>query len=656
MLTVKEVAVLLNCSEQYIRAKCKSGKILAEKLPDEHNHPKYFIPLSTLETTQQRAYRKSKRQGEALQPPEPKLLKPLEEYTVSERQHIGFWSELIEEWQGHRFRSSSKLKADEDFVVYAGVAYGQKYQEAYGREFTLTTDTLYRRWRAFREQDYDGLIEKRGREKRGTTSVPDVAWDAFLSFYLDQSQHPLTKCYSYTKLWLQQKYPELVPVIPSYHAFYRRVQNEVPEPLKVLGREGEKAFVDRCAPYIKRTYDDMESNEYWIADTHTFDVMTQGEDGKPHRLYLVAFFDARSGIFTGCHIAEQPSSQATLVALRKGILKYGKPVFIYVDNGREFLTHDVGGLGHRKRKKKATDGFVDFDPPPVFQRLGITMINAQVRNARAKIIERRFRDVKDHLSRLFESYTGGNVLERPERLKAVLKRDEIPTDAEFIQQVEQLLDFYFNNQEYHGAVARDHGKSRIQVYYENLHTKRLAPVDDLNLMMMRSSRPQKVGRRGVHLRIAGQQIDYWNDELVSVMFGKQVYYRYDPDDLSSVRVYDVEDRFLMVVPADSEAVQRYGSSKEELDTAIKKIRKFERMQKEVLKNSGLDAYDRISALDLVLAEAKANSEAEQPASTAKVLQLDQVTETPLLEKAAGYDIDTMLRNAEKYHEGGTDHE
>ena len=76
----------------------------------------------------------------------------------------------------------------------------------------------------------------------------------------------------------------------------------------------------------------------------------------------------------------------------------------------------------------------------------------------------------------------------------------------------------------------------------------------------------------------------------------------------------------------------------------------------MLKNSGLDAYDRISALDLVLAEAKANSEAEQPASTAKVLQLDQVTETPLLEKAAGYDIDTMLRNAEKYHEGGTDHE
>ena len=36
------------------------------------------------------------------------------------------------------------------------------------------------------------------------------------------------------------------------------------------------------------------------------------------------------------------------------------------------------------------------------------MTNAIVRNAKAKIIERRFRDVKDHLSRLFDTFTGGN--------------------------------------------------------------------------------------------------------------------------------------------------------------------------------------------------------------------------------------------------------
>ena len=230
--------------------------------------------------------------------------------------------------------------------------------------------------------------------------------------------------------------------MPSYTAFYRMAQADIPEPLKVLGREGEKAFRDRCAPYIRRVYDDMQSNKWWIADNRTFDIISEGESGQRHRLHLTAFFDARSGIFTGCHVTLNPCSQATLIALRKGILKYGIPENIYVDNGREFLTYDVGGLGHRKKKPK--DGQEWFEPPPVFERLGIHMTNAIVCNAKAKIIERRFRDVKDHLSRLFDTFTGGNVLEKPESLKFILKDGRIPLDATLVETVEELLDWYFN--------------------------------------------------------------------------------------------------------------------------------------------------------------------------------------------------------------------
>ena len=232
-------------------------------------------------------------------------------------------------------------------------------------------------------------------------------------------------------MWIRQEAPQYLP-LPDYSSFYRKVQRDIPKPLEIMGREGMKAFNDRCGTYIKRTYEGMMSNEWWIADNHTFDVMTKDEDGKVHRLYLTAFFDARSGIFTGCYVTSAPSSQATLIALRKGILKYGIPDNIYVDNGREFLTRDVGGLGHRQKKSTKNE----FNPPPVFQRLGIRMTNAIVRNAKAKIIERRFRDVKERLSKLFSTYTGGNVLEKPERLKKVLKTDNIPTDEEFTNAVE----------------------------------------------------------------------------------------------------------------------------------------------------------------------------------------------------------------------------
>lgn len=139
----------------------------------------------------------------------------------------------------------------------------------------------------------------------------------------------------------------------------------------------------------------MESNEWWIADNHKFDVMTT--DGKTtHRLYLTAFMDARSGILTDIYVTNNLSSQATLIALRKGIMEYGIPANIYVDNGREFLTFDVGGLGHRQKKSTKDK----FTPPPVFERLGIKMTNAIVRNAKAKIIERRFLDLKNSISRL----------------------------------------------------------------------------------------------------------------------------------------------------------------------------------------------------------------------------------------------------------------
>lgn len=657
MLTVDDVKKLKNCSKQYVHKLIASGELHGEKRLNERNRPTYYIPLSSLDAKEQTRYHKQHGiSGQVIELPQ-RNAKPLDSYSLHERAQIHFWLDLLDEWQLYRNKPihASRAAADANFVTYALVKYIEEFQSLYDRPFTLSTDTLYRRWRAYKDKDYDGLIEKRGKPLKGVTTMQDIVWDCFLSFYLDQAQYSIQKCYEYTQMWLQEKQPELLETLPTYSTFYRRVQNDIPEPLEVLGRKGEKAYRDRCAPYIRRIYDDMESNDYWVGDTYTLDTMSLDENGNEHRRYLVAFFDARSGVIVGWHITTQPSSQATLIALRKAILKYGIPKNVYVDNGREFLTFDLGGLGHRKKKLK--NDAERFEPPAIFQRLGITMVNALVRNARAKVIERRFRDVKEHIARLFPSYTGGNIMERPEQLKGFIKSGNIPTDSDLIQIVDELMDGYFNQQEYHGAVSKDDGKTRMQVYHDNLHTKRVASIDDLNLMLMRSSRPQKVGRRGIHHKIGDIQIDFWNQELVTVMFGKEVYYRYDPDNLSEVRVYDLEDRFLMSVPADSEAIRNYGCSQDELKIAAKKVRQVEKTQKEALKNSGLAAYDRISALDLVLNEARRNAQRPaMPVSDPKVYQLEQVTERPLLENAVGFDIDTMIQNAERRYEGGTDNE
>ncbi len=647
MLTTKEAAKLENVDERTVRRWAKSKKIEAECICNEFNSPVYLIPVSELtDGAQKKYFHQVKASLPTAAPAAVKKGKPLDHYTDDERQEIMWWEKTLKEWKAYRDRyPGSKAEADDKFIALCAKT---------DPENTFSVDTLYRKERNLRKLGLDGLLDKRGKGRKGKSKITEEMRQTFLSYYLDEAQHPIQKCYEYTRLYFQETAPELVADIPTYSTFWRMVQNDIPEPMEVLGRQGQKAFRDRCTPYIHRLYEKMASNEWWVADNHTFDVITQGENGQRHRLYLTAFFDARSGIFTGCHVTTAPSSQSTLIALRKGILKYGIPENIYVDNGREFLTHDIGGLGHRKKKPK--DGEERFEVPPVFERLGIKMTNAIVRNAKAKIIERRFRDVKDHLSRLFETYTGGNVVEKPEKLKGVLKNGEIPLDATFTDTVETLLDWYFNQQPYGGEVAADRGKPRQQVYNENLHTKRVAGAEDLNLMLMRSARVQTVGRRGVHLDIAGQRLDYWNDDFTFHYMGKKVYFRYDPEDLSAVRVYDLQDRFIMEVPVDNTAVLTYGASKEEVKQAMGKVRRLERITKEALEASTVQAFGRRTALELVMEQAHESKIARIiPEPQPKVLELQRPNEEPLLKAVGGPDLDVMNRNALR-KQGGTDDE
>ncbi len=646
-LTVKEVAEIRGCSERYIKMLVSSGDLRCYETVNNNNRKKYLIPLEELSTPEQLKYYKNNN----IEIPEELLAgrkskavhqhKEFDEFTAAQREEIARWIRIIKAWDEYCAKSKlSKVNATEKFIELQKVA---------NPEINISKGILYRKKAALKADDLAGLIDNRGSWKKGTSTIPDIAWDCFMSFYLDEAQHPIKACYEYTEMWLKQEAPELLP-LPAYSAFYRKVQNDIPKPLEIMGREGMKAFRDRCAPYIKRTYEGMVSNEWWIADNHTFDVQTKGADGSVHRLYLTAFFDARSGIFTGCYVTSAPSSQATLIALRKGIMKYGIPENIYVDNGREFLTFDVGGLGHRTKKSQKGK----FTPPPVFERLGIKMTNALVRNAKAKIIERRFRDVKDRLSRLFPTYTGGNVVERPERLKFVLKDDDkIPTDEEFTNAVEDILTYYMNEKQYSGAVNSDSSKTRMQVYREQLKEKRIASELDLNLMLMRSTRSQKVGRRGVHLTIAGEKIDYYNDELILNYFGKDMYCRYDPEDISTVRAYDLQDNYIMTVPVDNDAVLAYGSSKDAVAKALRKVKSFEKLTKQELKATQITALGKKTALELVLATAEENKLKSDELSP-KIISVHRADEEPAeIKQAVGQnnivkiDKAKMIRNLEE---------
>lgn len=600
LLTIKEVAALKGCSKQYIQSLVNRGALTHQDGQAANGRPQYLIPLSALDAPLQRKWYKQHggsmpselRQAPKTAPLKP--IRPLEFYTKEQREEIDACVQLLERWQGFR-RSYTGPMAEAD------ATFTQQEQ------LDISIKTLYRRWAAYKDKDWSGLMDKRGQLNRGRTEIPGEIRDLFEYFYLDERALNIKKCYEVTRLFLQQERQELLPQLPSYATVYRWAM-AMSSPVACLAREGDKAFNDRFGIFVDRLYDDMVSNDYWIADGHRIDVITKSEDGqeRQHRLTLTAFIDARSGIYVGWVITENPNSDATLLALRKAIMRYGIPRYLYVDNGREYLNHDIGGMGHRARKRKVEIKL----PTPILSRLGITMTNALPRNAQAKTIEREFRNFT-FLSSLFDTYLGSNVVVKPEKLKQKLKNGQIPTDSELYEVVESMIDGYFNCQTYNGKVVADRGKPKLEVYRDNLPAViRRAAEDDLNLMMMRSTRMQTIGRNGVYVAISGEKVYYFDDELL-FMQGRKVFVRYDPEVMEDVRLYDENEAFLKTVPLRRDIMETYFATKDGLGKAMAEKRRWRRRAKEeidIVRERVVSQYGHINMLDIIVRAANINRE------------------------------------------------
>ena len=99
---------------------------------------------------------------------------------------------------------------------------------------------------------------------------------------------------------------------------------------------------------------------------------------------------------------------------------------------------------------------------------------------------------------------------------------------------------------YSGPIAEDRELKRMDVFHLRMGSELVKPAskEDLALMMLRSTRPQTVGQRGVHVTVSGVRFEYFTPEFLWEYADKKVYVRYDPDHLQTCRVYtSPDDRF-----------------------------------------------------------------------------------------------------------------
>lgn len=597
------------------------------------------IALSDLSAKAQARYYNEQLQNSSPKPdPTERLLdKSLESLTDRQREQAAHWRRVLEEWRAYIAEYPRQgTEKTKDFI------------DEYNRwhpTMPITERTLRHKWKLYREFGEVALADGRAdRADKGTTSIPDTAWSVFLQWWLDEGQPTVMHTYNLLVEWAKLDMPKLLP-LPAVDSFYRKVK-EIPKPVIDFFRYGKKKFEDEALPFIQRMYDWMDSNDVWVADFHTLDDFVRDDwTGRIFRPHIIAWMDIRSRKMLSIALCESSNSDGVIIAFRKAVEKFGIPKSVYLDNGREFLVRDFGGRGKRKTSEKTSYG------ETMLERMQVEMVNAQVANAKAKIIERAFRTFSEQFSKLLSTYTGSSPDRKPHRLEEIMKKGEnIPLRSEVERQLWTYIEGWYNTRT--TTASGVNGMTRNEAYEKNLITKRVATKEELNLMLLRTSRLQSVSRNGVYLDFGNTKLWFYNPDLVMDHMKQKVFVRYNPEDLSTVRVDDEHGRFLMEAP-----LKDAGGYGGEMDKeAIKRNEKLKRLQRENVREYMERHMETIEAppmMDILMRAAQRNIADEQSRSYEPDVLEPVRMDNYRLPRAVGaeednlIDLERMIENAKR---------
>lgn len=162
---------------------------------------------------------------------------------------------------------------------------------------------------------------------------------------------------------------------PPCYDTARNYLNALPEPLKVMAREGQQAYWSKCSPFIQRAK--VPVMDWWISDHRVFDVMVRNSlffeltGNKAFRIWLTAIYDWGSRKLVGFCFAPTPSSRTINSALRMAILSHGMPRNFLFDQGEDFkkirrdieaITLSDGAQGLFKRDRVGVTSALPYRP------------------------------------------------------------------------------------------------------------------------------------------------------------------------------------------------------------------------------------------------------------------------------------------------------
>ena len=287
------------------------------------------------------------------------------------------------------------------------------------------------RWeKDYREFGPEGLYSDYTRGNCSTVTKEQDA--AFKKIYLTQQRPSAQIC----RDLLEGQYPE----IPSAKAFMRRLTKETPKEVIYLKRYGPKAHNRKFAPYIERDYSTVQPGQIYVMDHCQIDVDIIGPDGKPMFPWATGCADVASRKILAFFLGGPPNAATIILTFCRASLRFGLPRELLIDNGKDFRSRVFSGGVKRFRMEMD----VEQTKSLLFQ-VGVVPKFALPYSPQTKPIERFFLTRKERFSRLFPTFRGGNVQERPEELQAIIKSGRVPSLDEFEKIHAEWIEAVFNN-------------------------------------------------------------------------------------------------------------------------------------------------------------------------------------------------------------------
>lgn len=293
--------------------------------------------------------------------------------------------------------------------------------------------------------------------------------------------------------------------VPPSYSTVRNIVTALDPGLRTLALEGPTAYRDKYELAMRRRA--TTPNAMWQSDHTMLDILIRGTDGKPVRPWLTIVEDDYSravcgyAVFTGA-----PSAMNTALALRQAIwhksdpqwAMCGIPDVLYVDHGTDFTSSHVA--------RSAIDLYIRIVHSAVARPQG-----------RGKI-ERFYGTINTELLPAL----GGHLAPGQRHPEPVLN----------LSQLDQAVGRFIL--EYNHRTHRSIGVSPHQAWIGDGWLPRMPQnLTDLDGFLLHVARERTVQRDGIHF----EGLRYLSPTLASYV-GTRVAIRYDPRDISEIRVFD----------------------------------------------------------------------------------------------------------------------